>query len=170
MEQILVNRVAASGLLTINLEDHYPKDHLSSFDLKDYLFQGLILREKDFREALKVHNWEQYNGSVILVYCSTDAIIPLWAYMLVASYAYGHAQDVFVGNQEAYLTEAYRKAAEELDLTTFQDARIVIKGCSDKDVPPAAYASFLFKLQEVATSIMFGEPCSTVPVYKRPKA
>ena len=169
MENVLVNRVASSGLVTLNLEDYFPKQSLKVFDLKDYLFQGLILREKDFRAALKEHNWLQYKESVLLVYCSTDAIIPLWAYMLVASHAKGFADDVFVGNEEAYLTEHYRKAASELNIEAYTDAKLVIKGCSDKPVPPGAYAVFSSKLQEVAASIMFGEPCSTVPVYKKPR-
>ncbi len=170
MDNVLINRVASSGLVTINLEEFFPRESRKAFDLKDYLFHGLILKEKDFREALKAHDWNQYKGSTLLVFCSTDAIIPLWAYMLVASHAKGFAKDVFVGNEEAYLTEHYRQAAENLDLEQYENAKLVIKGCSDQPVPPGAYASFLFKLQSVASSIMFGEPCSTVPVFKRPKA
>ena len=169
MDNVLINRVASSGLVTINLEDFFPKGIRKVFDIKDYLFHGLILKEKDFREALKSHDWSQYRESTLLVFCSTDAIIPLWAYMLVASHAKGFAKDVFVGNEEAYLTEHYRKVAENLDMEQYADSRLVIKGCGDQPVPPGAYAAFLFKLQSIASSIMFGEPCSTVPVFKKAK-
>lgn len=163
----LVNRVAKSGLITIDLEQYYPKEETAVFDLKDYLFQGLVLREKDFREAVKSHDWAQYEGKVLLVYCSTDAIIPVWAYMLVASAAAPYVAEVFQGSKEAYLKVAFLKQLASIHPEDYADQRIVIKGCSNKPVPPAAYAELTRKLQPYVRSIMYGEPCSTVPIFKK---
>jgi hypothetical protein len=169
MEQPLVNRVASSGLITLKLEEFFPPYELTHFDLKDFLFMELILKEKDFRAALKDHNWDQYDGKVLLVYCSTDAIIPVWAYMLVAAYATPHAVDVFQGGQEEYYRSCFLRQLDQLDTEQYRDQRIVIKGCSDHPVPPAAYLEITRLLQPLAKSIMYGEPCSTVPVYKQPR-
>lgn len=168
--QTLINRVADSGLITINLEQFFPQGELASFDLKDYLFMELILKEKDFREALKIHDWAQYDDKILLVNCSADAIIPVWAYMLVAAYATPHASEVFLGEADAYYLAAFDRAVHDLDATQYDQKRIVVKGCSDKPVPPAAYLALTRKLQPFAQSIMYGEPCSTVPVFKRPRA
>ncbi len=163
----LVNRVAKSGLITIDLERYYPKEETAVFDLKDYLFKGLVLREKDFREVVKNHDWSQYRNKVLLVHCSTDAIIPVWAYMLVATAAAPFAIEVFQGTQEEYLKLAFSKKLETINVEEFADKRIVIKGCSNKPVPPSAYAELSRKLQPVVRSIMYGEPCSTVPIFKK---
>lgn len=168
MEETLVNRVANSRLVTIDLETFYPAGEVVSFDLKDYLFMGLILKEKDFREALKTHDWEQYAGKNLAVFCSTDAIIPMWAYMLVAAHAAPFARDVFQGLPEQYAEFAFLKKLATINPDDFAGQRLVIKGCSDKPVPPSAYLEITRRLQPVVASIMFGEPCSTVPVYKRP--
>ena len=168
-EKPLVNRVAESGLITLNLEKFFPEGEIAVFDLKEYLFMCLILKENDFREALKIHDWEQYRGKVLLTYCSADAIIPMWAYMLVTAYAAPYAMDVFQGDEEAYYKAAFLRALAELDTAQYAEQRVVIKGCSDKPVPPAAYVELTRKLQPYAQSIMFGEPCSTVPVFKRPR-
>ena len=169
MDKPLVNRVANSGLITINLEDHFPKEELVAFDLKDYLFKELILKEKDFREALKTHDWEPYEGKIVTVFCSTDAIIPVWAYMLVSAYAQPFAKEVFHGNTELYLKSAYKTIVSEMDTAQYQDKRIVIKGCSNKPVPASAYVDLTSKLRPFAQSVMYGEPCSTVPIFKRPR-
>ncbi len=169
MSEVLVNRVANSGLITLNLEDFFPADEVAHFDLKAYLFMELILKEKDFREALKEHDWTQYAGKALLVYCSTDAIIPVWAYMLVAAYAAPYAADVFQGDADAYYKAAFARALAALDAEQYAQQRIVIKGCSNKPVPPAAYVELTRKLQPYAQSIMYGEPCSTVPIFKRPR-
>lgn len=169
MEQPLVNRVANSGLITIKLEEFFPSQELAIFDLKDYLFMEMILKEKDFREALKDHNWEQYQGKVLLVYCSADAIIPVWAYMLVATYAAPFAHDVFQGTADDFYRTYFLRQLDQLDTEQYRDQRLVIKGCSDHPVPPAAYLEITRKLQPLAKSIMYGEPCSTVPVYKQPR-
>ncbi len=165
----LINRVAKSGIETINLEQYYPSTEIAHFDLKDYLYMEMILKEKDFRQALKDINWDDYKDKVLLIYCSNDAIIPLWSYMLVASYAEGHAVETYVGNEEAYLNHHYQNVISSLDLSSFADKRIVIKGCSNKPVPAGAYQSLTRKLKPTALSIMFGEPCSMVPIYKKPK-
>ncbi len=165
----LVNRVAKSGLITINLEDFYPKDQIARFDLKDFLFKGLVLKEKEFRQGIKAHDWTQYQSKVLLVFCSTDAIIPVWAYMLAASKAAPFASDIFLGSEPEFLKAHYKKIIADLDPSNFQDQKIVIKGCSEKPVPAAAYLELTKWLQPLAKSIMYGEPCSTVPIYKKPK-
>ncbi|MBK8956416.1 MAG: DUF2480 family protein [Saprospiraceae bacterium] len=167
---VLVNRVAQSGLITIKLEDYYPEHPVFEFDLKDYLFHGLILKELDFRKALKEHPWDQYKNAYISIHCSADAIIPTWAYMLVASYVAPIATDVFYGTKKDFLIYYYREKIRAMDVSIYRDAKIVIKGCSEKEVPASAYLELTARLLPIASSIMFGEPCSTVPVYKRPKA
>lgn len=163
----LVNRVERSGLLTLDLADFYPEVEFAEFDLKDFLFMELILKEKDFREALKNHNWSQYAGKVLLVSCSADAVIPMWAYMLTAAYAQPHAREIFFGDRQAYLNHAFTQTIRALDVTPYTDRRIVIKGCGEKPVPPAAFLELTARLRPVARSIMYGEPCSTVPIFKK---
>ena len=169
LEQPLVNRVAQSGLVTIDLEELYPAGEIVPFDLKDYLFMGLILKEKDFREALKAHDWSQYQGNNLAVFCSADAIIPMWAYMLVATYAAPFAADIAQTTPGQFAEMAFLKNLSTLNISDYAGKRIVVKGCSDKPVPPSAYLEITRRLQPVALSIMFGEPCSTVPVYKKAK-
>lgn len=167
METQLINRVANSGLITINLEEYFPKNEFAIFDLKDYLFHGLILKEKDFRLSLKEADWSVYKNKTVLIQCTADAIIPLWAYMLVTQYLSGMADEVFVGSQEEFVKAHYKKVLSDKDWSDMADQRIVIKGCSDKPVPEEAYALMTHILVPIAKSIMFGEPCSTVPVYKK---
>lgn len=167
MEQPLVNRVAKSGLITINLEEYYPQSEVVGFDLKDFLYMELILKEKEFRAALKEYDWSQHEGQVLAVHCSTDAIIPVWAYMLVAVHAADHAADVFEGTPAEFLRFHYDRVIAALDPADYADQRIVVKGCSNRPVPPSAYLKVTRRLQPVVKSIMYGEPCSTVPIYKR---
>lgn len=169
MDNVLVNRVANSGLITINLEDYYPTSDIVVFDIKDYLFKELILKEKDFRKALKEIDWSTYADKVVLIYCSTDAIIPVWSYMLVASYAAPHAADIFQGTKTEFLKKHYSAILSGFDYEQYHQKRVVIKGCSEKEVPPSAYAEISQRLQPHAQSIMYGEPCSTVPIFKRPR-
>ncbi len=166
---IIVNRVANSGIITINLEEHYPSQEIVKFDLKDYLFKELILKEKDFRAALKEYNWAQLEGKVILIYCSSDAIIPVWAYMLVSALATPYAHKVWQGTFEEFLKHHYAQKLSEINPKTFEQKRVVIKGCSEKPVPPFAYAEIINILQPFVQSVMYGEPCSTVPIFKRPR-
>jgi hypothetical protein len=166
-EKPLVNRVAQSGIVTLNLEDHYPAEEIVAFDLKDYLFHGLILKEKDFREALDALDWEAYRAKRLAVHCSTDAIVPMWAYQLVAVHAQPVAADVYFGTPAQALDQYYREKLSGMDWGYLSDQRVVIKGCSDKPVPASAYLELARLLRPVAKSIMYGEPCSTVPLFKK---
>ncbi len=168
-EKPLINRVANSGLINFNLESYYPKFDFEIFDLKDYLFQGLILREKDFRNDLKELDWSKYTDKILLIVCTADAIIPIWAYMLISAYAEEYAAEIFQGSQEGYLKYYYQRLIDGIDATEYNEKRVVIKGCSGKPVPSSAYAALTSKLKCHAQSIMFGEPCSTVPIFKRPR-
>jgi len=163
----LVNRVASSGLITINLEDFFPKEELVVFDLKEYLFMEMILKEKDFRAALKELDWSQYDGKHLAITCTADAIIPIWAYMLVTVYATPIAASVFQGTAEDFYKKSFADTLAQLDINQYENKLLVIKGCSDKPVPLSAYVDLTRILQPVAKSIMFGEPCSTVPLYKK---
>lgn len=167
MDGPLVNKVAQSGLITINLEDYYPPEEILVLDIKNYLFRELILREKDFREAMKEHDWTQYGGKNLAVYCSTDAIIPTWAYQLVAIQATPYAKMIAFGDAATFVVQHYYRILSELNMEDFRDQRIVIKGCSGKPVPTAAYVELTRLLQPVAKSLMYGEPCSTVPLFKK---
>lgn len=169
MDKPIVNRVANSGLITLKLEDYFPQQPIAQFDLKDFLYMELILKEKDFRAAIKAFDWEQYRGKILLVDCSADAIIPLWAYMLVAVAAAPYAHDVFQGTESEYYKAYFLRKIEHLDIEQYRDQRMVIKGCGARPVPAAAYLEITRRLQPIAKSIMFGEPCSTVPVYKQAK-
>lgn len=170
MEDIIINKVATSGLITFDLEDFYDKNERVIYDLKDNLFMGMILREKDFREFLKTHDWSQYTGKNVAIICSEDAIIPTWAYMLLALKLEPVANAVVFGDLAALENKLFYDAIAKVNPEDYRDARVVVKGCSKVPVPTAAYVEITRKLQPVAQSLMFGEPCSTVPLYKRPKA
>lgn len=163
----LVNRVAQSGLVTLDLEQFYPAGEVVAFDLRPYLFMEMILKEKDFREVLKQHDWSQYQGKNLAVFCSADAIIPMWAYMLVSVYATPFANEVVQCTPEQLPEIVILKKIAALDITPYSGQRMVIKGCGDQPVLPSAYLTIAQRLQPVAKSIMYGEPCSTVPVYKQ---
>ena len=165
----LVNRIAASGLITLNLEDYYPEVDIVEFDIKDYLFHGMILKEKDFRLALKELDLSVYKNKIVLINCSADAVIPLWAYMLIESYLMNVAHDTYQGTQEEYLRMHYRQTLDKMDAAQYQGQRIVIKGCGNKPVPSYAYAKISRQLIPYVQSLMFGEPCSTIPIFKRPR-
>ncbi len=169
MKGVLVNKVAQSSLETINLEKYYPVAMVNELDIADYLFKGLILKEKDFRSALKELDWSIYADTTLCVHCSTDAIIPVWAYMLISTYAESYCKTIYQGSPSEFIKFHYYKVLAEIDYDQYQDSRVVIKGCSDKPVPPAAYAYITEKLKPFAQSIMYGEPCSTVPIFKRPR-
>jgi hypothetical protein len=170
MEDSLINKVAQSGLVTLNLELYFPEGDRVFLDIKDTLFMGMVLKEKDFRTWIKEHNWAQYESKHVAVGCSIDAIIPTWAYMLIGSKLSGVALSVHFGNLLSLENELWFKSLQSIDFSQFEDAKMVIKGCSDKEVSPYAYVYVTEKLVDIAQSVMFGEPCSTVPVYKRKKA
>ena len=166
MEEIL-NKVANSGLLTFNLEDYYDDSEKVSIDFKEFLFQGLILKEKDFRLYVKEENWENYSGKQVALYCSTDAIIPTWAFMLVANKLEPFAKEVFFCNPEELDMVLFYKILQSIDLSEYKDQRVVVKGCSNLPVPVSAYVEITKKLTPIVKSIFYGEPCSTVPIYKK---
>jgi hypothetical protein len=168
MSDAIVNKVAQSGLITLNLEDFLPQGEFTVFDLKDYLFMGLILKEKDFREALKGLDWSQYKDKNVAITCTADAIIPLWAYMLVTTYLQPVAGDVYVGTTEEMQKHLFLENIAAIDPSAYTDQRIVVKGCGDVPVGAFAYAGLTKHLLPHVKSIMYGEPCSTVPVYKAP--
>jgi len=170
MSEMFKNKVAESGILTLDLEEYYPKEPIMLFDMKDYLFMGLILKEQDFRDHMKSHDWDNYKDKVLCVFCSADAIIPSWAYMLVATMASPMAKEVFFGAPEQWMSRQLLNYIDHLDLTPYQDQRVIIKGCSDDvAIGPEIYVALTNRLVPIVKSLMFGEPCSTVPVFKRSK-
>ncbi len=164
---MIENKVASSGLITLNLEDYLPDRDFVTFDLKDYLFMGLILKEKDYRETLKNKDWEEYRDQYVAITCSADAIVPVWAYMLAVSYLQPVAKDVYMGTAKEMYKHILLKNIAAINAEDFRDQRIVVKGCGDKPIDDAAYAEITKFLMPLAKSIMYGEPCSTVPIYKR---
>lgn len=167
--ELIINKVASSGLISLDLEEYYHPGERLVYDIKDNLFQGLLLREKDFREFIKSHDWSQYQGKNIAIICSEDAIVPTWAYMLLATSLQPHANMFVFGNLESLEDKLFSEAISKLDPEEFRGKKIVVKGCSKFPVPIAAYVEITRLLKPVVQSLMFGEPCSTVPLYKRPK-
>jgi hypothetical protein len=167
MNEPFVNKVAESGLVTLDLEKYYPKDEVAVFDMKDHLFMGMILKEKDFREALKNLNWEAYRGKSVGITCSADAIIPVWAYMLAASYLQPVAKDIVMGDEKELHKQQFLKNLSQININEFADHRVVIKGCGETPIGDFAYMEITKLLRPVVKSIMYGEPCSTVPIYKK---
>ena len=167
MSDVIINKVASSGLVTLDLETYIPVGEILTFDLKDHLFRGLILREKDFREALKNTAWETYQDKNVAIICSADAIIPLWAYMLVTTYVQPYAKEVYVGSADEMYKHLFLKNIASIDATEFTDQRVIVKGCGDKEVESYAYAEITRILRPVVKSIMYGEACSNVPIYKK---
>lgn len=167
MEETFVNKVSESGLVTLDLEDFYPKGETEVFDLKEHLFMGLILKEKDFREAMKNLDLTPYTGKNIALTCSADAVIPMWAYMLVVSYLEPVAKEIIFGDRDFLHKTIFLNNIAGINAEDFRDKRVVIKGCGDLQVSEAAYVAVTKKLRPVVKSIMYGEPCSTVPIFKR---
>ena len=163
----LVNKVAQSGLITLDLETFFPTEEIIAFDIKEFLFRGLILKEIDFRAALKEHDWTQYNDKTVAVFCSADAILPQWSFMLITTYLMQHTNKIYVGTKEQVEQDLLLKNINEIDGTKYIDGKLVIKGCGTKTVNSNAYLEITKKLQPYVKSLMFGEPCSTVPVYKK---
>lgn len=164
---MIQNKVAESELVTLDLKSFLPKDQPILFDIKPFLYRELILREKEFRGALQIHEWNQYTGKTVLIYCSTDAIIPVWSYMLITVYLKNFATEIYFETEEKWRERKIISSIEQMDLSLYIDNRIVIKGCGDENIPYAAFVAITNKLVPVAKSIMYGEPCSTVPVYKK---
>lgn len=167
MSEQFVNKVAQSGIITLNLEDYYPKGDIKLFDMKDFLFMELILKEKDFREALRQIDLSPYDGKVVALTCSNDAIIPVWAYMLVASLLEPVAKEIIFGDEAFAAQSVLIKNITAINKEMFNDQRVVVKGCGDLPIKEAAYIEITKQLRPFAKSIMYGEPCSTVPVFKK---
>jgi hypothetical protein len=170
MEELgIVNKVAQSGLITLDLADYYVEGDRYLYDLKQNLFMEMILKEKDFREFLKEHDWTQYTGKHVAITCSVDTIIPSWAYMLLATKLAPYTKTVIKGDLQQLETYLFHKELEKIDFSVYSNCKIVIKGCGDVPIPDAAYLDITTRLLPYASSIMYGEPCSTVPVYKKGK-
>lgn len=163
----IVNRVEASGIITLDLEELIPDNTQSYIDIKDQLFQGLILKEKDFRAWVKEHDWSQYQNHDVAVYCSVDAVVPTWAYMLIATAISPITSSVYFTKPENLNTLIAERAIAKIGISNYEDCRVVIKGCGNREISNHAYVMLTSKLIPIAKSVMFGEPCSTVPVYKR---
>ncbi len=165
--ETFVNKVAESGIITLNLEDFYPKEEVIVFDMKEYLFMGLILKEKEFREALKQLDLKPFEGKIAALTCSTDAIIPVWAYMLAAVALEPITKKIIFGNADQAVQQILVEEINKINTTDYTDQRIVVKGCGELPISEAAYVAITQKLRPFVRSIMYGEPCSTVPVYKK---
>lgn len=163
----ITNKVAASGLITLDLEEFYPEGERVLVDIKEQLFQGLILREKEFRAFIQDTDWSIYQDKFVAITCSTDAIVPTWAYMLLTATLAPYAKKIVFGNLEQLEQNIFQETLAKLNLTPFKDARIVVKGCGKLPIPKGAFVELTSLLQPIAKSIMYGEPCSTVPLYKR---
>ena len=167
MSEPFINKVAESGLITLDLEKYYPKGENELFDLKDYLFMGMILKEKDFREALKKADWTKFKDKNVAITCSVDAVIPVWAYMLVVAYLQPFAREIIMGTAQELHKAIFLKNLSAIDLKEFADKKVVIKGCGETPIADYVYMEITKILRPVVKSIMYGEPCSTVPVYKK---
>lgn len=165
----IINKVAGSSLITFDLELYYKPGERILFDIKEHLFQELVLREKDFRDFIKGHDWEQYRNKFVAIHCSVDAIVPTWAYMLLAIALQPYASLVVFGSLDELEAAIIKESLSAVDWSAFKDAKVVIKGCSKVSVPVASYVEVTNKLKPYVSSIMFGEPCSTVPLFKKAK-
>lgn len=166
MPDEIINRVANSKLVTINLEDYYPEGRRILFDIKDWLYKGFVLREKEFRDRVKTSDWEQYKDCYVALTCSSDAIIPAWAFILISIHLEPFTKKTIIGNLEFLETSIYQDILNTLDISEFKNKPLIIKGCSNKPVPQNAYIMLANKLKPIAKSIMYGEACSAVPLYK----
>ena len=169
MSDEIVNRVANSGLITFNLEDLFPEGERVLYDIKDNLWQEIALKEKDFRAFVKEHDWSEYQDKFVAIHCSVDAIVPTWAYMLLTTKLAPFAKKVVFGNLQDLENQLFEDVLSKINPQDYVDARVVIKGCSDVTVPTSAYVRLTQLLQPVAKVLMYGEPCSTVPLYKKPR-
>jgi hypothetical protein len=168
-EQPIVNRVAKSKIQTFDLEKIYPHGERVALDISQWLYKGFVVKEKEFRESLKKHNWEQYQGQFIAIYCSNDAIVPEWAYMLITTYLNYYAQKIVYGSLHELEIQLFNDVLRQIDPEEYRDKPVIIKGCSEKSIPQNAYIQLVQKLQPVVKSMMFGEACSSVPLYKKPR-
>lgn len=167
MSEPIINKVADSGIITLDLEKYYPKGENVVFDLKGFLFMEMILKEKDFREALKKTDWSIYKDKNVAITCTADAIIPVWAWMLVVSYLQPEAREIVMGDEKELHKNIFLKNISAIDVNEFEGKKVVIKGCGEIPIADYVYMEITKRLRPVAQSIMYGEPCSTVPVFKK---
>ena len=167
MSDEIINRVANSSLVNFDLESYYPKGQRHLIDLKDWLFEGLILKEKDFRQAVKDYDWVQHQDQYVAIDCSADAIVPVWSYMLISNAVSPYAKKVVKGNLENLESIIFHELINSLDINTFKNQRVIVKGCSNLPIPESAYVAITNRLSQVVKSIMYGEACSSVPIYKK---
>lgn len=170
MQEEIINRVANSKLVTIDLDSLYPKGERIVLDISQWLFQGLIVREKEFRASLKEQDWQQYQDKYVILDCSTDAIIPGWAYLLITTHLQPYAKLCVKGKLEDLDTILFTELINSLDLNLYKDKPVIITGCSNNPIPETSYLQLIQKLMPVASSILYGEACSSVPLFKKPKA
>jgi hypothetical protein len=166
MTEEIINRVSQSKLITLDLEDYYPEGIRLHLDIKDWLHEGMVLREKEFRNHVDQHPWINYKGAFVAIFCSTDAIVPAWAYMLISTRLQPFARQVVTGSLQDLETSLYQSILDRIDFSQFDGKSVIIKGCSRKPVPLGAYLRAAFELRKVAGSIMYGEACSSVPIFK----
>ena len=167
MADEIINKVSNSKLITLDLEELYPEGERVLFDIKDWLFDQIILKEKDFRASVKSHDWSRYKNTYVALTCSVDAIIPSWAYLLLSSELAPYSKKIVVGNLELLETSLFQDIIQNLSIDSFKEKPIIIKGCAQKPIPPSAFSMLIHKLQPIAKSIMYGEACSTVPLFKK---
>lgn len=167
MADEIINKVSNSKLITLDLEELYPEGERVLFDIKDWLFDQIILKEKDFRASVKSHDWSRYENTYVALTCSVDAIIPSWAYLLLSSKLAPYSKKIVVGNLELLETSLFQDIIQNLSIDSFKEKPIIIKGCAQKPIPPSAFSMLIHKLQPIAKSIMYGEACSTVPLFKK---
>jgi len=165
----IINKVANSSLEVFDLEDYYLAETRTQIDIAQWLFEGILLKEKDFRDSLKNHDWSQYQNHLVAIYCSTDAILPAWASILVTIYVSPFAKKVVSGSLKDLETAVYQDILSNIDYSNYQDKPVILKGCSKKPVPESAYIMAIQELQKVARSVMYGEACSAVPLFKKSK-
>jgi fructose-1-phosphate kinase PfkB-like protein len=163
----IVNRVANSALITIDLTDYAPKETIAILDAKDFLFEGVILKEKDFRNTLKEFDFSVYTDKIVALYCSSDAIVPMWAFMLLTSYLNNSASKIYFGTKEEVFQKIFSDNIDAIDATEFENKKVIIKGCGQVPLTESLYIAITKKLQNTVNSLMFGEACSAVPVFKK---
>lgn len=167
MSEPIINKVAESGLISIDLAQYFPSNEIVVFDIKPYLFMELILKEKDFRTSLSTIDWSSYQDKIVGIFCSADAIIPMWANMLIVAHLTPYAKAIYFGDENKTRELVLLQEINNIDNSVFEDQRIVVKGCGDTPIGESAYIAITQKLRPVVKSLMYGEPCSTVPVYKK---
>jgi len=165
----IINRVENSNLIQVNLDDYYPEGERVLYDLSANLHEGLVLIEKDFRDFINQHDWSQYQDKYVGIICSSDAIVPLWAFMLLASKIEPYAKKVVMGDKNELEKAIFDSIISILDFTQFQDQNVIVKGCGKHPIPESVFVDFTITLQRYAKNILFGEACSSVPLYKRKK-